>query len=90
MTGGPLRAQVLAATYQAMGLLPAERRPGRYDPGSFWSGDHLHLSAGYRLGGEIAVHIPAGQPDQPSPGSVGSGGNQRPADVAHDDLTGQP
>lgn len=66
MTDGPLRAQVLAATYQAMGLLPAERRPGRYDPGSFWSGDHLHLSAGYRLGGEIAVHIPAGQPDQPS------------------------
>ena len=53
-------AQVLAVTYQAMGLLPADRRPDRYDPGSFWSGDHLGLSAGFRLGGEIAVDIPAG------------------------------
>ena len=52
-------AQVLAVTYQAMGLLPGSRSPGRYDPGSFWSGDSLGLSAGFRLGGEIAVHIPA-------------------------------
>jgi len=54
-------AQVLAVTYQAMGLLTAEHRPGWYDPGSFWSGDNLGLSAGFRLGGEIAVHIPVGQ-----------------------------
>jgi len=53
-------AQVLAETYQAMGLLPAASRPGRYDAGSFWSGDNLGLSAGFRLGGEIAVHLPAG------------------------------
>jgi hypothetical protein len=53
-------AQVLAVTYQAMGLLPGGRRPDWYDPGSFWSGDNLGLSAGYRLGGEIAVHLPAG------------------------------
>jgi hypothetical protein len=53
-------AQVLAVTYQAMGLLPGARRPGRYDPGSFWSGDNLGLSAGFRLGGEIAVHLPVG------------------------------
>ena len=53
-------AQLLAVTYQAMGLLPGSRRPGRYDPGSFWSGDNLGLSAGFRLGGEIAVHLPAG------------------------------
>ena len=53
-------AQVLAATYQAMKLLPGGRPPGWYDPGRFWSGDHLGLSAGYRLGGEIAVHIPPG------------------------------
>jgi hypothetical protein len=52
-------AQVLAVTYQAMGLLPDTHRPGRYDPGSFWSGDNLRLPAGCRLGGEIAVHIPA-------------------------------
>ena len=48
-------AQLLAATYQAMGLLPDERRPRWYDPGSFWSGDSLGLAAGFRLGGEIAV-----------------------------------
>ena len=41
-------------------LLPGGVRPGRYDPGSFWSGDNLGLSAGFRLGGEIAVHLPAG------------------------------
>jgi hypothetical protein len=52
-------AQVLAMTYQAMGLLSADRRPDRYDPGSFWSGNNLGLSGGFRLGGEIAVHIPA-------------------------------
>jgi len=53
-------AQVLAVTYQDMGLLPGGRRPDWYDPGSFWSGDNLGLSAGFRLGGEIAVHLPAG------------------------------
>jgi hypothetical protein len=53
-------AQVLAATYQAMGLLPDGRRPGWYDPGSFWSGDSLGLAAGFRLGGEISVAIPPG------------------------------
>jgi hypothetical protein len=36
------------------------RRPGRYDPGSFWSGDNLGLPHGFRLGGEIPVHLPAG------------------------------
>ena len=54
-------AEVLAVTYQDMGLLPGARRPNWYDAGRFWSGDHLGLSAGYRLGGEIAVHIPAGE-----------------------------
>jgi len=52
-------AQLLAVTYQAMGLLPGSRRPDRYDPGSFWSGDSLDLAAGFRLGGEIAVHLAA-------------------------------
>jgi hypothetical protein len=58
-------AQLLAVTYQAMGLLPGSRRPGRYDAGSFWSGDNLALSAGFRLGGEIAVHLPAGGASTP-------------------------
>src|SRR6266699_1322852 len=52
-------AEVVAVTYQAMGLLPGGRRPGWYDPGRFWSGDDLDLSAGSRLGAEIAVQIPA-------------------------------
>ena len=58
-------AQILAVTYQAMGLLPGGR-PGRYDPGSFWCGDNLGLSAGFRLGGEIAVRVPAGEPGMPN------------------------
>ncbi len=52
-------AEVLAATYQAMGLLAGGRQPNWYDAGRFWSGDNLGLSAGFRLGGEIAVHIPS-------------------------------
>jgi hypothetical protein len=47
-------AEIVALTYQAMGLLP-ERRPNWYDPGRFWSGDTLRLSEGYHLSGEIAV-----------------------------------
>jgi hypothetical protein len=58
-------AEVLAATYQAMGLLAGARRPNWYDAGRFWSGDHLSLSAGFRLGGEIAVHIPPGEQGVP-------------------------
>ncbi|MFF0492215.1 hypothetical protein ACFYTQ_24570 [Nocardia sp. NPDC004068] len=50
-------AEIVAMTYQSMGLLPSER-PNRYDPGSFWSGDHLRLAEGYGLGGEIAVTVP--------------------------------
>jgi hypothetical protein len=42
-----------------MGLLPARHDPNWYDAGRFWSGDNLGLRDGYRLGGEIAVHIPA-------------------------------
>ena len=50
-------AEVVAVTYEAMGLLPGGRRPNWYDPGRFWSGDDLPLSGGPRLGGEIAVVI---------------------------------
>ena len=52
-------AEVLAVTYQAMGLLPGRHDPSWYDAGRFWSGDHLGLRDGYRLGGEIAVDVPA-------------------------------
>ncbi len=50
-------AEVLAVTYQAMGLLADNRRPSWYDAGRFWSGDNLTLSPGFRLGGEIPVQI---------------------------------
>ena len=47
-------AEIVAMTYQAMGLLPAERSPSWYDPGRFWSGDELDLIGG-RLGAEISI-----------------------------------
>src|SRR6476660_2225628 len=42
-------AEVVAATYQAMGLLGDERPTNWYDPGSFWSGDELTLLQDARL-----------------------------------------
>ncbi|AWS43255.1 hypothetical protein AB0M44_34280 [Streptosporangium subroseum] len=50
-------AEVVAVTYEAMGLLPGGRRPNWYDPGRFWSGDDLELSGGFQLGGEITVKL---------------------------------
>ena len=50
-------AEVLAVTYQAMGLLDGRHRTSWYDPGRFWSGDTLHLADGHRLGGEIPVTV---------------------------------
>jgi hypothetical protein len=57
-------AEVVALTYQMMGLLPGDRTPNYYDPGRFWSGDELALAPGYRLGGEIPIRIP---PPDPTP-----------------------
>ncbi len=51
-------AEIVALTYEAMGLLPPGRRPNWYDPGRFWSGDHLGLADGATLGAEIAVRLP--------------------------------
>ncbi|HLV71386.1 MAG TPA: hypothetical protein VKY91_01285 [Vulgatibacteraceae bacterium] len=51
-------AEIVAVTYQAMGLLPKGRRPNWFDPGRFWSGDDLELEGGAALGGEIAVGLP--------------------------------
>jgi hypothetical protein len=50
-------AEVVAVTYEAMGLLSAGRRPNWYDPGRFWSGDDLELLLGRRLGNEITVGV---------------------------------
>jgi hypothetical protein len=54
-------AEVVAITYERMGLLDTKRPPNWYDPGKFWSGDKLRLD-GATLGPEIAVT------DIPSPG----------------------
>ncbi|WP_049576139.1 hypothetical protein [Nocardiopsis sp. SBT366] len=51
-------AEVMALTYEEMGLLTRGRRPGYYDPGRFWSGDSLELEGGFALGGEIRVDLP--------------------------------
>ncbi|HEX7743912.1 MAG TPA: hypothetical protein VF462_01435 [Micromonosporaceae bacterium] len=52
-------AEVVAVTYEAMGLLPGGRRPNWYDPGRFWSGDDLRLTGGATLGSEVEVRIPS-------------------------------
>jgi hypothetical protein len=51
-------AEVVALTFEAMGLLAKTRRTNYYDPGSFWSGDKLQLLDGARLGAEIEVDVP--------------------------------
>lgn len=56
-------AEIVALTYQAMGLLPATRRAQWYDPGRFWSGDDLQLADGYALGAEITVDVPESDRD---------------------------
>ncbi len=48
-------AELVATTYQHMGLLPAERPASWYDPGRFWSGDRIELVAPFALGDEVAV-----------------------------------
>ncbi len=48
-------AELVAATYQHMGLLPDRRPASWYDPGAFWSGDRIELVAPFRLAGEVPV-----------------------------------
>jgi hypothetical protein len=48
-------AETVAITYEEMGLLTTDKHANWFDPGSFWSGDALGLTAGYRLADEIAV-----------------------------------
>jgi hypothetical protein len=48
-------AELVATTYQHMGLLPRRRPAGWYDPGRFWSGDRIELEPPFSLGAEIAV-----------------------------------
>ena len=47
-------AEVVAVTYERMGLLDTKQPPNWYDPGKFWSGSRLKLN-GATLGPEVAV-----------------------------------
>jgi hypothetical protein len=48
-------AELVATTFQHMGLLPRRRPASWYDPGKFWSGDRIELVPPFALRGEIAV-----------------------------------
>jgi hypothetical protein len=54
-------AEVVATTYQEMGLLDAREPSNYYDPGKFWSGDDLELMGGAALGAEVGVDVPVGR-----------------------------
>jgi hypothetical protein len=48
-------AELVATTYQNMGLLPKGRPATWYDPGRFWSGDHIELVEPFSLCPEVGV-----------------------------------
>jgi hypothetical protein len=50
-------AELVATTYQQMGLLPSRRPASWYDPGRFWSGDRIDLVPPFALGEEVAVGV---------------------------------
>jgi hypothetical protein len=50
-------AELVATTYQHMGLLPKDRPVSWYDPGRFWSGDQLGLVPPFDLAPEVAVSL---------------------------------
>jgi hypothetical protein len=51
-------AELVALTFQRMGVLADRHPPNWFDPGRFWSGDALPLEPGWTLGPEIAVDVP--------------------------------
>ncbi len=50
-------AELIATTYQRMGLLDQTKPPNWYDPGRFWSGDRILLDAGFSLSHETVVDV---------------------------------
>lgn len=48
-------AELVASTYQRMGLLPEDRPASWYDPGRFWSGDRIGMVGPFSLGAEVKV-----------------------------------
>ena len=51
-------AELVATTYQQMGLLPKRRPASWYDPGRFWSGDRIEMVPPFALAAELAVAQP--------------------------------
>jgi hypothetical protein len=54
-------AELVATTYQQMGLLPSRRPASWYDPGRFWSGDRIELVPPFALHGEVRVDLTSPQ-----------------------------
>jgi hypothetical protein len=50
-------AELIALTYQRMGLLDERKPPNWYDPGRFWSGDRITLGSGHSLSPEVMVTV---------------------------------
>lgn len=50
-------AELVATTYQHMGLLPKQRPASWYDPGRFWSGDQLELVPPFDLAPEVPISL---------------------------------
>jgi hypothetical protein len=50
-------AELIATTFQHMGLLPKHRPASWYDPGRFWSGDRIELVPPFALRAELAVGV---------------------------------
>ena len=50
-------AELVAATYQRLGLLDSKKPANWYDPGRFWSGDRISLNGGFSLTSEIGVRL---------------------------------
>ncbi|WP_432478043.1 hypothetical protein [Nocardioides sp. GXQ0305] len=48
-------AEIVALTLQEMGMLADDRKAIWYDPGTFWSGEYLPLTDGWRYGREVPV-----------------------------------
>jgi hypothetical protein len=71
-------AELVATTYSEMGLLDGEHPENWYDPGRFWSGDHLDLLQEARLRREIEVIVDPFTDDE-DPGSEASARRRRDA-----------
>lgn len=59
-------AETVAETLQEMGVLRDDRKANWFDPGTFWSGDHLPLVTGWSYGDEVAVGGPPSLTEVPS------------------------